>query len=82
VCQRLFAPALAGALSADTGRSCLTSYTSITGRPFRVRHVLQDGPTATVEAHQLGDRPRSGYLTLVLSHVHDGWQAIDIVPGG
>lgn len=81
VCQRLFAPALAAALRADTGRSCLTYSSSMTRRPFRIRHVLQDGPTAVVEAQRLGDRRRSGYFTLVLSHVRDGWQAVDIVPG-
>jgi hypothetical protein len=82
VCQRLFAPALAAAFKGDTGRSCLTYYSSATSRPFRFRHLMQDGPTAAVEAQQLVDARRSDYFTLVLSHVRDGWQAIDIVPGG
>ena len=44
VCQQLFAPALAAAFKADTGRSCLTYYSSLTSSSFRIRHVLQDGP--------------------------------------
>jgi hypothetical protein len=82
VCQRLFAPALAAAFKADTGRSCLANYGLLTNSSFRIRHVLQDGPTATVEAQQLGHTRRWGYFTLILSHVHGGWQAVDIVPGG
>jgi hypothetical protein len=35
-----------------------------------------------VEAQQLGDGRKWGYITLILSHVHNGWQALDIVPGG
>jgi len=82
VCQQLFAPALATAFKADTGRSCLSDYGSVTDSSFRIRHVLQDGPTAAVEAQQLGHGHRWGYFTLILSHVHGGWQAVDVVPGG
>jgi hypothetical protein len=82
VCQQLFAPALAVAFKADTGRSCLTYYGSLTNNSFRIRHVLRDGPTAAVEAQQLGHGRRWGYFTLILSHVHGGWQAVDVVPGG
>ncbi len=45
VCQQLFAPALAAAFKADTGHSCLTYYRSLSSSSFRIRHVLQDGPT-------------------------------------
>ena len=82
MCQQLFAPALAAAFKADTGRSCLTYYGSLTNSSFRIRHVLQDGPTAAVEAQQLGHGRKWGYFTLILSHVHGGWQAVDVVPGG
>ncbi|MGH2894061.1 MAG: hypothetical protein ACRDPM_12465 [Solirubrobacteraceae bacterium] len=82
VCGQLFASALAGAFSADTGRSCLSYYSDVTSRSFRIRHVLQDGPTAAVEAQQVGEGRKWGYFTMVLSHVHGGWQAVDIVPGG
>ena len=82
VCQHLFAPALAAAFKADTGRSCIRYYTSVNTSSFRIRHVLQDGPTATVEARQVGARPKWGYFTIVLSQVHGGWQAVDMIPGG
>ena len=82
VCWRLFAPALAAALEADTGRTCTRYYTSVSNSSFRVRHVLSDGPTATVEARQVAARARWGYFTIVLSHVPGGWQAVDIIPGG
>jgi hypothetical protein len=82
VCQQLFASALAAAFKADTGRSCKTYYGSVRSSSFQIRHVLEDGPTAAVEAQQLGHGPRWGYFTLVLSHVHGGWQAVDVVPGG
>jgi hypothetical protein len=49
---------------------------------FRIRHVLEDGSTAAVEGRQLDHGRRWGYFTMVLSHVHGGWQAVDIVPGG
>jgi hypothetical protein len=80
VCQHLFAPALAAVFTADTGRTCLAYYSSVTSSSFRIRHVLQDGPTAAVEARQVGDGRKGGYLTVILSHVHGGWQAIDVVP--
>ena len=82
VCQHLFAPTLAAAFKADTGRSCLTYYGSVRSSSFRIRHVLDDGPTAAVEAQQLGHGRRWGYFTIVLSQVHGGWQAVDVVPGG
>ena len=82
LCHQLFAPALAVAFKADTGRSCLSYYASLTNSSFRIRHVLQDGPTAAVEAQQLGHGRRWGYFTLILSRVHGGWQAVDVVPGG
>jgi hypothetical protein len=82
VCRELYAPALAAAFKADTGESCLAYYSSVGNSSFRIRHVLQDGPTAAVEAQQL-DRGRGwGYFTLVLSQVRGGWQAVDVVPGG
>jgi hypothetical protein len=82
VCQHLFAPALAAAFKTDTGQTCQADYSQLTSSSFRIRHVLQDGPTVAVEAQQLGHGRRWGYFTLILSHVHDGWQAVDIVPGG
>jgi hypothetical protein len=82
VCGQLFTPALASAFRADTGRSCIAYYRDVTSRSFRIRHVLQDGPTAAVEAQQVGAGRKWGYFTMVLSHVHGGWQAVDIVPGG
>lgn len=82
VCQHLFSPALAAAFKADTGHSCTRYYTSVNTNSFRIRHVLEDGPTATVEARQVATRPKRGYFTIVLSHVHGGWQAVDMIPGG
>lgn len=82
VCQHLFASALAAAFKADTGRSCRTYYGSVRSSSFRIRHVLEDGPTAAVEAQQLGHGRRWGYFTLVLSKGHGGWRAVDVVPGG
>jgi hypothetical protein len=81
VCQHLFASALAAAFKADTGRSCRTYYGSVRSSSFHIRHVLEDGPTAAVEAQQLGHGRTWGYFTLVLSKVHGGWRAVDVVPG-
>jgi hypothetical protein len=78
-------PALIGvaaAFKAESGQSCLAYYSSVGNSSFRIRHILQDGPTATVEAQQLGHGREWGYFTLVLTHVHGGWQAVDLVPGG
>jgi hypothetical protein len=82
VCQHLFAPALAAAFKADTGHSCTRYYASVMSSSFRIRRVLEDEPTATVEARQVAARPKWGYFTIVLSHVRGGWQAVDIIPGG
>jgi hypothetical protein len=82
VCRRLFAPALATAFKADTGRSCIAYYRNVKTTPFRVRRVIVDGNAAAVEARQVGAAHGWGYFTVLLSRVSDGWQAIDIVPGG
>jgi hypothetical protein len=82
VCGHLYAPALARAFKGDTGHSCTWFYTSVKSTSFRIRHVLQDGPTVAVEAHELGAGRKWGYFTMLLSHVSGGWQAVDVVPGG
>jgi len=82
VCRQLFAPALAAVFKADTSRSCLDYYNDVNAESFRIRHVLVDGNTAAVEVRQVGMRPNWGYVTMILSHVDHGWQAVDIVPGG
>jgi hypothetical protein len=82
VCDRLYAPALARAFKGDTGHSCARYYTSVKSSSFRIRHVLQDGPAAAVEAQEVGTGRKWGYFTMLLSHVHGGWQAVDVVPGG
>jgi len=82
VCGQLFAPALAKAFRPDTGHSCSAYYSNVKSTSFRIRHVLQDGGSAAVEARQVGAPRNWGYFTVLLSHVHQGWQAIDIVPGG
>jgi hypothetical protein len=82
VCHHLFAPALAAAFKADTGDTCLAYYRQIDSPSYRVRRTLQDGPSAAVEAQQLGHGRTFGYFTILLSHLDRGWQAIDIVPGG
>lgn len=82
VCGQLFAPALAAVFKADTGRSCLDYYNDVNSKSFRIRHVLVDGNAAAVEVREVGLRPNWGYVTMLLSHVEQGWQAVDIVPGG
>jgi hypothetical protein len=82
VCGRLFAPALARAFKADTVRSCVAYYGNVKSTSFRIQRVLEDGPAAAVEARQVGTARNWGYLSVLLSHVGAGWQAIDIVPGG
>jgi hypothetical protein len=69
------------AFKGDTRRSCTSYYTSVRSTSFRIRHVLQDGPTAAVEAQDLGAGRKLGYFTMLLSHIR-GWQAVDVVPGG
>jgi hypothetical protein len=82
VCHHLFAPALAAVFKADTGKTCMAYYNQVDSRSYRIRHTLQDGPTAAIEAHQLGYGHTFGYFTILLTHLQTGWQAIDIVPGG
>lgn len=82
VCRQLFAPALAAVFKADTGRSCLDYYNDVNAKSFRIRHVLVDGYAAAVEVREVGMKPNWGYVTMLLSHVEHGWQAVDIVPGG
>jgi hypothetical protein len=82
VCRQLFAPSLAAVFKADTGRSCLDYYNDVNARSFRIRHVLVDGNAAAIEVREVGVRPNWGYVTMILSHVERGWQAVDIVPGG
>jgi hypothetical protein len=82
VCDHLYAPALSRAFEGDTGHGCVSDYTSVNSSSFRIRHVLEDGPTAAVEAKQLGAGRKRGYFTMLLSHVSGGWQAVDVVPGG
>jgi hypothetical protein len=82
VCDHLYAPALARAFKGDTGHSCSWYYTIVKSTSFRIRHVLQDGPTAAVEAHAVGAGREWGYFTMLLTHVRGGWQAVDVVPGG
>ena len=82
VCRRLFAPALATAFKADTGRSCVGYYRNVKSTSFRVRRVILDGSAAAVEARQVGAVHGWGYFTVLLSHVDSGWQAVDVVPGG
>jgi hypothetical protein len=82
VCRQLFAPALAAVFKADTGRSCLDYYNDVNAKSFRIRHILVDGNAAAVEVREVGLRPNWGYVTMLLSHVEQGWQAVDIVPGG
>ena len=80
VCKELFSSALAAAFRADTGHSCTSYDRSIRTTPLHIERILQDGPTATVEAHRVGGPSKSGYWTIVLSHIRSGWQAVDIVP--
>jgi hypothetical protein len=82
VCGQLFAPALAAAFRPDTGHGCIAYYASVESKSFRVRRILQDGDAAAVEARQVGSRQNWGYFTMLLSRRDQGWQAVDIVPGG
>ena len=82
VCRQLFAPALAAVFKVDTGRSCVSYYSDVNAKSFRIRHVLVDGNAAAVEIREVGMRPNWGYVTMLLSHLEGGWQAVDIVPGG
>ena len=80
-CSRLFAPPLAEAPKSAAARTCTSYHGSVKNTSFQIRHVLEDGGTATVEAQKIEGGRSSGYLTFVLSHVDGGWQAIDVVPG-
>jgi hypothetical protein len=82
VCDHLYAPALSRTFKGDTGHSCASFYTSPKSASFRIRDVLEDGPTAAVEAQDVGARRKRGYFTMVLSRVHGGWQALAVVTGG
>jgi hypothetical protein len=82
VCDHLYAPALARAYTGDTGHSCAGYCTRVKSTSFRIRHVLEDGPTAAVEAQEVGAGRKWGYFTMVLTRVRGGWQAVDVVPGG
>lgn len=81
LCDHLYAPALSRSFKGDTGHSCASYYTSVKSTSFRIRHVLEDGHTAAVEAQEIGAGRNWGYFTVLLSHVRGGWQAVDIVSG-
>ena len=81
VCDHLYAPALSRALTRETGHSCTSYHTTFMSTSFRFRHVLEDGPTAAVEAQEVRPGRGRGYFTVLLSHIRGGWQAIDLVPG-
>jgi hypothetical protein len=80
VCDHLYAPALARAFKGDTGHRCASYYTSFKSTSFRIRHVLEDGPTAAVEVQEVGAGQKPGSFTMLLSHIRGGWQAVDVVP--
>ena len=82
VCDHLYAPALSRAFKSDTGQTCASYYTSIKSTSFRIRHVLEDGPAAAVEAQEVGAARKRGHVTMLLSRIRGGWQAVDVVPGG
>jgi hypothetical protein len=82
VCDHLYAPALARAFKSDTGHRCAPYYTSFKSTPFRIRHVLVDGPTAAVEAQEVGAGRKRAYFTMLLSRASAGWQAVDVVASG
>ena len=60
VCQQLFSPALAAADKADTVHNCTSNHHSTSRSPLRVERILQDGPTATIEAHKAGAASKVG----------------------
>jgi hypothetical protein len=82
ICDHLYSPALSRAFKGDTGHSCASYYASVRSTSFRIRHVLEDGPTAAVEAQEVGAGRKRGYFTMLLSHIRGGWQAVDVVSGG
>jgi hypothetical protein len=81
VCGHLFSVVLARAFKADTGHSCAAYSRKISSASFRIRHILKDGDATVVEAREIGAVGNRRYVTVLLSHVADGWHAIDIVPG-
>jgi hypothetical protein len=82
VCGHLYAPALSRAFKGDTGQSCTSYYTSVKSTSLRIRHLLEDGPTAAVEAQEVNAGRKLGDFTMLLSHIRGGWQAVDVVPSG
>jgi hypothetical protein len=83
VCDHLYAPALSRSFKGDTGYSCPSyyNYISVKSTSFRIRHVLEDGSTAAVEAQELGAGRKSGNFTVLLDRAGDGWRAVDVVSG-
>jgi hypothetical protein len=78
VCSELFGPQLARAYAKSKQGSCRSYFREITSYSLIVRRVLEDHGTAVLELHQ-AVTPRD--WAVVLSREHDGWQAVDLVPG-
>jgi hypothetical protein len=82
VCRQLFAPALAAVFKADTGPSCVSYYSDVNAKSFRIRHVLVDGNGAAVEVREVGIKTQLGVRDDASQPPEAGLAAVDIVPGG
>jgi hypothetical protein len=78
VCDQLFAPQLAAAYAAQAHRPCAAYFKRIKSTSLRIRRILQDGPTAVIELHQVIERTN---WDVVLARAGTGWRAVDLIPG-
>jgi hypothetical protein len=76
VCTVLFSSQLARSYARLARGNCSRWFGRVTSSTVRVRRVLREGPTASVELYQPIERTR---WAVVLTHRATGWQAVDLL---
>ena len=76
VCTVLFSLQLTGSYARLAHGSCSRFFGRVTSSTVRVRRVMRDGPTASVELYEPIDRMR---WAVVLTRRARGWQAVDLL---
>ena len=76
VCTVLFSSQLAGSYARLARGSCSRFFGRVTSSTVRVRRVMREGSTASVELYEPIDRTR---WAVVLTRRARGWQAVDLL---
>jgi len=76
VCTVLFSSQLARSYARLARGNCSRLFGRVTSSTVRVRRVMREGPTVSVELYQPIDRTR---WAVVLTRRAGGWQAVDLL---